>query len=164
MKEIELLVNHLGLQPHVEGGYFKETFRSSEIIETGNKGSRNLATLIYFLLPSGQFSRFHRIASDEIWIYQSGAPLKLHTIDAEGKPNTSILGPDVKAGEELQIIIPANTIFGAEVGAENSFTLAACMVAPGFDFLDFELLSKANLLEKYPSCEAIIQRLHQFEE
>jgi predicted cupin superfamily sugar epimerase len=163
LKKIEELVTRLDLKPHVEGGFFRETFRSPQTVTIPNLGERNLSTLIYFLLPSGQFSRFHRISSDELWMFQMGAPLLLHTIDESGNLETQSLGPDLASGEKPQILIPANTIFGAEVAEEGDFTLAACLVSPGFDFADFQLFDREHMLSNYSQHEVIIERLHQFE-
>ena len=155
------LITSLELTPHVEGGYFKETYRSESLHELENGKSRSLATLIYFLLPHGNYSKFHKIESDEIWIYQSGSPLLIHMIDNEGKWGTATLGLDVTNGQQPQICIPAQTIFGAEVLEPNSFSLSSCMVAPGFDFSDFQLYDKQELIDRFAHLAPIIEHLHQ---
>jgi predicted cupin superfamily sugar epimerase len=160
-KEIQELIDHLQLLPHIEGGYYKETYRSQETIQNDSGDNRSLSTLIYFLLPSGKFSKFHKIASDEIWLYQQGAPVAIHLLLADGSHKTEILGNDLINGQHLQIVIPANTIFGAEIIGDSTFALSACMVSHGFDFNDFHLYSKESLLEIYPQHHAIISHLHQ---
>lgn len=159
--EIQNLIDRLQLQPHIEGGYYRETYRSGEKVVNLKGESRDLTTLIYFLLPSRTFSQFHRIASDEIWLYQQGAPVAIHFLLEDGNHRTEILGSDSGNGHQLQVIVPANTLFGAEVLGDNTFALAACMVSPGFDFSDFQLYSKDALMELYPRQHKIIAHLHQ---
>lgn len=155
------LIASLELTPHVEGGYFKETYRSEAIYALPDGKHRSLATLIYYLLPYGNYAKFHKIESDEVWIYQAGSPLLIHMIDQEGKLTTATLGLDVANGQQPQVCIKAQTIFGTEVLDANTFSLASCMVAPGFDFSDFKLYDKADLLERYPKLAPIIMHLHQ---
>lgn len=160
MTDIQSLVDQLQLQPHIEGGFYRETYRSKETINTQGK-VRHLSTLIYFLLPSGRYSKFHKIASDEIWLYQQGAPVVIHLLLEDGTHKIEVLGQDTKNGQQLQVIIPAGTLFGAEVEGDNTFALSACMVSPGFDFEDFQLMEKDALIEKFPQHIDIINHLHQ---
>jgi predicted cupin superfamily sugar epimerase len=159
--EIQKLIDQLQLQPHIEGGYYRETYRSKEKVINHEGESRDLTTLIYFLLPSGKFSKFHKIASDEIWLYQQGAPVAIHLLLEDGSHKTEILGSDLSNGQQLQVIIPSNTLFGAEVLGDNTYALSACMVAPGFDFADFQLYTSETLMEIYPQHQEIIAHLHQ---
>lgn len=99
MANMQDLITSLELTPHIEGGFFKETYRSETIHEFENEKSRSLATLIYFLLPYGHYSKFHQIESDEIWIYQSGSPLLIHMIDKKGRLSKATLGLDVANGQ-----------------------------------------------------------------
>jgi hypothetical protein len=159
--EIQKLIDQLQLLPHIEGGYYKETYRSNEKVINHEGESRDLTTLIYFLLPSGKFSKFHKIASDEIWLYQQGAPVAIHLLLEDGSHKTKILGSDLSNGQQLQVIIPSNTLFGAEVLGDNTYALSACMVAPGFDFADFQLYTAETLMEMFPQHYEIIAHLHQ---
>ena len=159
--EIQKLIDQLQLLPHIEGGYYKETYRSNEKVINHEGESRDLTTLIYFLLPSGKFSKFHKIASDEIWLYQQGAPVAIHLLLEDGSHKTEILGSDWSNGQQLQVIIPSNTLFGAEVLGDNTYALSACMVAPGFDFADFQLYTAETLMEMFPQHHEIIAHLHQ---
>jgi uncharacterized protein len=161
MTKMQHLITSLELTPHIEGGYFKETYRSVAQYITEDGQSRSLSTLIYFMLPSGNYSKFHKIASDEIWIYQAGSPLLIHMINQEGKLHTATLGLDVANGQQPQVCIPAQTIFGAEVLDAHSYSLTSCMVAPGFDFNDFQLYDKAELMERFADLAPIILHLHQ---
>jgi len=159
--EIQKLIDQLQLLPHIEGGYYRETYRSNEKVINHEGESRDLTTLIYFLLPSGKFSKFHKIASDEIWLYQQGAPVAIHLLLEDGSHKTEILGSDLSNGQQLQVIIPSNTLFGAEVLGDNTYALSACMVAPGFDFADFQLYTAETLMEMFPQHHEIIAHLHQ---
>lgn len=161
MSDIQRLVDQLQLQPHIEGGFYRETYRSNESINNAQGQERHLSTLIYFLLPSGRYSKFHKIASDEIWLYQQGAPVAIHLLLEDGTHKIEVLGQDINSGQQLQVIIPAGTLFGAEVVGENTFALSACMVSPGFDFEDFQLLEKDELIEMFPQHASIIKHIHQ---
>lgn len=154
-QEITYWVEKLDMLPHPEGGFYKETYRSNETIPGTN---RQLMTGIYFLLTSENISRFHRIKSDEIWFFHAGSPLVVHTLDADGH-NQQHVGLDLEAGQQPQYLVSKNTIFGSSVLHENSYSLVSCTVAPGFDFEDFELFTKADLLPLFPEHEAIIERL-----
>jgi predicted cupin superfamily sugar epimerase len=154
--EIEKLINQLGLIPHPEGGFYKETYRS---IETCIDETRNLKTAIYFLLRSEDVSHFHRIKSDEIWYFHAGSPLVVHSIDTNGNYFEQKVGINLLEGELPQYLVPKNTIFGSSVLEKNSFSLVSCSVSPGFDFEDFELFKRDELIEKYPRYKDIITRL-----
>lgn len=154
-KRSEYLIEKLGLQKHPEGGYYTETYRSEAIIESID---RNLQTCIYFLLTDDQVSRFHRIKSDEIWYFHEGANLSIHTLDDNGH-NIHKLGLYSEGGFLPQILIPKNTIFGATLDQKDTYVLVSCSVAPGFDFEDFELMEKSELLSKFPNQSDIIYRL-----
>jgi predicted cupin superfamily sugar epimerase len=124
------------LEPHPEGGFYRETFRSQTTIELpGWSGERSLATSIIYLLVAGQRSARHRVRGDELWLWQGGAPMELTVGDTE-----RLLGPDAEAGHELQLLVPGGTWQSATPARdEASWSLAACVVAPGFEFADFEV-------------------------
>jgi uncharacterized protein len=155
-QRIQQLISQLNLQAHPEGGYFAETYRASENINTTN-GERNLMTSIYFLLTSQDVSRFHVIQSDELWFHHEGSDLSVHVLDETGHQILRVgkNHPDARA----QQLVPAGKIFGSTVDEPDSYALVSCVVAPGFDFRDFKLLDKAELLEKYPDFPEIIARL-----
>jgi len=132
------LVRFLGLQPHPEGGHFREVFRSGRSLSRPSGGPRAAATHIYFLLASGERSRWHRLASDEIWHFYEGSPLDLYTIaPAATAIEHRRLGPLEAAFPTCAV--PAGTWQAAR--ASGAYTLAGCTVAPGFEYADFELLS-----------------------
>ena len=163
MLPAEKWIQELNLKPHPEGGFFAETYRSGievnqKELPRGFSGNRRLATSIYYLLRSGEISRLHRLRSDEIWYYHYGSSLKLILIDKEGKKKSRILGPRVDKAEHLQVLIPAGTIFAAEILESNSYSLFGCVVAPGFDFADFELFEKDDMLQAYPNLSDVIEK------
>lgn len=151
----EEIIKKLNLSAHPEGGFYSETYRSEMMIPGTN---RQLMTSIYFLLTSDNISKFHRIKSDELWFYHSGSSLIVHTLTEKGHTKTKI-GIDFVKGEIPQFLVPKDTIFGSSVSDENSFSLVSCVVAPGFDFADFELFSKEDLLATFPNEEEIISKL-----
>lgn len=157
-KNADFWITYLGLQPHPEGGYYKSTFVSEEITKT-EFGERKLYTSIYFLLQSHDVSHFHRLKSDELWYFHGGSSLTIHIIDENGLYYEKKLGLNLENGEEPQIIVPKNAIFGSSVLSNNTFSLVGCMVSPGFDFQDFELLYKDELLQQYPQYTKIIHKL-----
>ncbi len=154
-------INSLGLLPHPEGGYYKETYRSNEEI-TNNalpdrfSGNKSFATAIYFLLEEGNFSAFHKIKSDEIWHFYDGSPVLIHTIDNDGTLITYKLGNSPIDGVFPQITIPANTWFASE--STGNFSLVGCTVSPGFDFNDFEMANRKMLVNLFEKHRAIIEK------
>jgi predicted cupin superfamily sugar epimerase len=156
MKNAEYFIEKLGLEKHIEGGYYRETYRSKVSHE-----NRSLSTSIYFLLKSGQVSKFHKLKSDEIWYYHHGSPILIHMINKEGEYSQGILGINSDQ-ESPQLIIPADTIFGAEPVDRESFSLVSCMVSPGFDFEDFTLYSTQELIKMYPSLKKKLLELKHF--
>jgi predicted cupin superfamily sugar epimerase len=133
-------MNHLGLLPHPEGGFYKESFRSASSFHfEGFEGERSICTSIYFLLEKGQTSALHRIKSDEIWYFHDGQTLEIIELDSNGNEQITKLGKDLKNGEVLQHVVPAGIWFGARLAPESDFCLVGCQVSPGFDFKDFEL-------------------------
>jgi predicted cupin superfamily sugar epimerase len=154
-------VQKLGLQPHPEGGYYKEIYRGTEGIEKENlpvrySGARPFATAIYYLLQGNDLSAFHRIQSDEIWVYIDGRSANIYSITGDGKLNKEVLGTG--EGAIPQIIIPKLTWFAANLVDKNSFILVSCFVAPGFDFSDFELADREKMLQLYPLHKDIIEK------
>ncbi|MGY4574534.1 cupin domain-containing protein [Bradyrhizobium sp. USDA 3256] len=129
------IIARLALQPHPEGGHYRETFRDARCDANGRAHS----TAIYFLLARGERSHWHRIDAVEMWHYYAGAPLTLR-IAEDGAPHSITLGPDVARGERPQAIVSADTWQAAE--SCGDWTLVGCTVAPGFEFAKFELAPK----------------------
>ncbi|MBS1915526.1 MAG: cupin domain-containing protein [Bacteroidetes bacterium] len=158
-------IEKLQLQKHIEGGSFREVYRSSLILEKNNlpdtfNGSRNSSTSIYFLLEYGQFSALHRIASDELWHFYYGDALTVYEIDAiTGELLTKTLGSNIENGEVFQVAVKAGNWFGAAITNGGGYALVGCTVSPGFDFADFELAQRAELIEQYPQHAVVISSL-----
>lgn len=158
---MEQLIEKLGLQSHPEGGFFRETYRSSEKQvppdSLGIEADRNLSTAIYFMLTKGNFSAFHRIKQDEVWHHYLGGTIVIHSISPEGEYQKFSLGKDLEKGEKPQYVVPAGHWFASET--LDDYALAGCTVAPGFDFADFEMAERSQLLTLFPQHEEVIQRL-----
>lgn len=154
----------LNLETHVEGGAFREIYRSEMVLPKDklskeHKGDRNVSTSIYFLLEHGEFSAFHRIASDELWHFYDGTGLTVYEITKTGALITHKLGKDIDSGEHPQIVIAAGSWFGSRVEQDGGYALCGCTVAPGFDFADFELADRNALSEAYPEHKLLISEL-----
>jgi len=151
-------INQLNLQPHPEGGYYKETYRSGQnVSRAGSTTIKQACTSIYYLLADDDFSGFHRILSDEIWYFHKGVPLSIHVID-EGGIHTAHQLSDNAEGS-LAIVVKAGQWFAADILLKQGFTLVSCAVAPGFDFEEFEMAKKEELIALYPHHTALISRL-----
>jgi predicted cupin superfamily sugar epimerase len=163
-KSAAYYIEKLQLNAHVEGGAFKETYRSAlkiahKYLAPDFKGKRNVSTAIYFLLKEGQFSAMHKIASDELWHFYAGAPLHIYELNAAGELHTHVLGNDLDNGESFQVLIPAGSWFGSRCETPNAFSLAGCTVAPGFDFEDFELADKDALIRHFPAHKELWEQM-----
>jgi predicted cupin superfamily sugar epimerase len=137
------LAAQLDLAPHPEGGWFRETWRSTHAFHPqGYDGPRSAATAIYFLLHPGEESRWHVVRSDELWLWHSGGPLTLR-LGGSGEtpdpvPRESLLGVDVAAGQQPQVLVPGG-VWQSALPAGDRPVLVSCVVAPGFDFADFRM-------------------------
>lgn len=131
--DAEEIIALLGLAPHPEGGYYRETFRDPRLLPDGRAAS----TAIYFLLRSGEISRWHRVDAVELWHWHAGAPLALEIAAPDQRRRTLVLGPNLAAGERPQHVVPAGAWQSAR--SLGAFTLVGCTVAPGFTFEGFEL-------------------------
>jgi len=157
-------IDTLGLTPHPEGGWFRETYRAAETILAAGLparfgGDRAFSTAIYFLLASGQFSALHRIKSDELWFFHAGSPLLIHALTAAGEYRATALGPHPQSDQVFQAMVPAGSWFDAELLTPDSFSLVSCTVAPGFDFADFEMGRQDELITLFPRHRELIMGL-----
>ncbi|MCB9170104.1 MAG: cupin domain-containing protein [Flavobacteriales bacterium] len=161
---IQNIITTLDLQPHPEGGWFRETYRSDRVLSqaclgSGFGGDRNGCTDIYFLLTSANFSAFHRIRQDELWHFHQGDGLIVHMIAPDGTCFRLALGNDLANGQVPQGVVPAGHWFASEVAVEDGFALVSCTVAPGFDFADFELARRDALASAFPQHQELIRRM-----
>jgi predicted cupin superfamily sugar epimerase len=150
------LIVMLGLQPHPEGGFYRETFRATVTVEKPPGITRSASTAIYFLLPAGTFSAWHRVMSDEAWHHYAGAAVDLHLLDAPAGHRLVRLGGDVLGGESPQYVVPAGT-YQAAIVAGGSYALCGCTVAPGFDFADFAMPTRSELCAAFPESRSIVE-------
>ncbi|MGY0035818.1 cupin domain-containing protein [Pedobacter sp. NJ-S-72] len=154
-------IDRLDLQPHPEGGYYKEMFRSHvEVYRDNGIELRRACTSIYYLLEGNDFSGFHRLKSDELWYFHSGQPINIHVLDTDGGYRCIELS-DSETGN-LQAIIEPNCWFAAEISSKQDFALVSCAVAPGFDFSEFEMATKSSLSSIYPSQKSLIEKFCRF--
>lgn len=128
----EEIIERLGLSPHPEGGYFCETFRDPKT----NDG-RSVGTAIYFLLKEGEVSRWHQVDAAEIWHHYAGDPLELGMAEGENEAQVMILGPDLKAGHQPQLVVPAG--WWQQARSLGKWTLVGCTVSPAFEFEGFQM-------------------------
>jgi predicted cupin superfamily sugar epimerase len=157
-------IERLQLRPHPEGGFFRESYRSAETISREHlparfAGDRAFSTAIFFLLEGDDFSALHRIKQDEVWHFYDGGPLTVVSIAPDGMLCSVNLGRDAAAGEVLQAVVPAGYVFGARPSDPRTFSLVGCTVAPGFDFADFEIPSRQELIGRFPQHAAVIEEL-----
>lgn len=158
------LIQQYNLQPHPEGGWYKETYRSSEHIEAAALPkrfgrSRAFSTAIYFLLEQGDFSAFHRIKSDECWHSYAGDPLQVYVLQPNGNLDIITLGNNIFQGQQFQYTVPANCWFTSRPAPGSRFCFVGCTVAPGFDFADFEMADAAALTAIHPQYQKTIKEL-----
>ncbi len=164
MTRVEELTTKLQLLPHPEGGFFREIYRSSDFskkehLPAGYSGDRSYATSIYFLLTAGNFSAYHRILQDEMWHFYEGSPIEIHEIDPSGTHTVTILGTDLDAGQRPFHVVKGGVWFGSRVHGVGAYGLVGCTVAPGFDFADFEMADRQELVDAFPKLEAEIVAL-----
>jgi len=162
-EQAEDLISQLNLQPHPEGGWYRETYRSPERIPASALPERFGAdhcycTSIYYLLRNRDFSAFHRIQSDETWHFYLGSPVKLYILQ-NNNLQTILLGDNPAYGHTFQFTIPYGCWFAAEVSVPESFALMGCTVSPGFEFGDFQMASLSELQEHYGRYATLIRRM-----
>ena len=156
-------IEKLQLKLHPEGGYYKEIYRAGEMILPEHlperyKSARNFSTSIYFLLEGNQVSHLHRLKSDEQWHFYDGSSTVLYVIGEKGNLTKTLLGRNIDNGESLQTVVQKNFWFAAELLDKTSFVLLGCTVAPGFDFSDFELGKREELLIAFPHLGELINK------
>lgn len=156
------LIGHFNLKPHPEGGFYAETYRSEDLCMRSGaifEEERHCSTAIYFLLPEGARSALHRIQSDEVWHFYLGGPMTLIQIDSAGRLEKITLGPDPLRGHKLQHVVPAGYWFGGLPDPGTDYSFVGCTVSPGFEFADFELGKREQLMNRFPGHRDWIERL-----
>ena len=158
------IVERFGLIPHPEGGHFREVYRAAlrtahPGIPVGHGNDRRVGTLIYFLLAGSEFSAFHRVRwSDEIWHLYAGGPLELHVIGTGAEYMKHVLTTDLTTGEPTAVV-PAGALQAARLAPGVAWAFGGCTVAPGFDFADFEMPARAELVAAHARHAAVICEL-----
>ena len=158
---------HLGLEPHpIEGGYFRETYRSPGSIPSSalppgyrERGDRSFGTAIYYLLTPETFSEMHRLPTEEVFHVYLGGPVRMLQLFPDGRGREVILGTDILAGHEPQVVVPAGVWQGSCLEPGVDFVLLGATMAPGFDYADYESGRRDELVARYPSHADLITRL-----
>ncbi|HYB59420.1 MAG TPA: cupin domain-containing protein [Candidatus Acidoferrales bacterium] len=150
------LIERFGLQPHPEGGYFRETYRSDERIAKNAlpqryAGDRKYGTAIYYLLTREAFSAMHRIKTDEVYHFYLGDPVELVQLLPDGSGRVITLGNDIASGAHVQTVVSRGTWHGARLAEGGRYALLGTTVSPGFEFEDFEIGDRTDLMRSYPS-------------
>jgi predicted cupin superfamily sugar epimerase len=142
MSDWKELVRRLHLQPHPEGGFFRETYRSAH------------STAIFYLIQPGGRSGWHRLTCDELFHFYSGGPMTVLQIFEDGRTKETVLSP-----ENPQLVVKAGTWFGAHINEGSPYSLVGCTVAPPFEFKNFEMIKGGELANKFPAARDFIARL-----
>jgi predicted cupin superfamily sugar epimerase len=158
------VIRLLALQPHpVEGGYFRETYRSSATLPASalpaHDADRSVSTAIYYLLKPGHVSELHVLPGDEVFHFYLGSPVKMLQLWPDGSGREMILGPDLAAGQVPQVVVPGGVWQGTRLLGEGGFALLGCTVAPGFDYADYRSASRLELTAKWPAFAEEIAKL-----
>jgi uncharacterized protein len=167
MSTAEEIIRALELEPHpIEGGFFRETYRSRETISGSalppaypRDATRSLATSIFYLLTPQTFSELHRLPTEEVFHVYKGGPVRMLQLLADGSGREVLLGSDVLAGQQPQVIVPAGVWQGSLLEPGVEFALLGATVSPGFDYADYERGLRADLLARYPACGDLVTRL-----
>lgn len=164
MRKVEDIINHLKMNPHHEGGFFKLLYEDAETIckdcLPGNfEAARSLWNAIYYLLPRGSKSIFHRIRMTEMWNFYLGESLELYDLSPTGNLKKIILGKDIFNGEQLTYVVPKGHWMAAKPSKDSSYCLVSCVTCPGFTFSDWEKGDREEMIKLYPSFKEIIIEL-----
>ncbi len=163
--DADWLIRHLALEPHPgEGGFFRETYRSSMRLAKDAPGNtygaeRSMSTAIYYLLTEKSFSAMHRLRTDEIFHFYLGDPVRLFLIPEGGAPRTIVMGQDLERGQTVQALVPAGAWQGLSLAPGGAFALLGTTVAPGFEYEDFELGRREELVARFPDQREVLGKL-----
>ena len=165
MPTADELIALLNLQPHPkEGGFFRETYRAPEAwpaaaLPARYRGDRSASTAIYYLLTPNSFSALHRLQTDEVFHFYLGSPVRMLQLLPDGTGRTLVLGPDIRNGQHVQVVVPRGVWQGSLLEPGGDFALLGCTVAPGFEYADYESGGRDALLAQYPAFADLIRRL-----
>jgi hypothetical protein len=158
------VIRLLQLQPHpVEGGYFRETYRSADTLPASalpaHRADRSVSTAIYYLLKPGHVSELHVLPGDEVFHFYLGGPVRMLQLWPDGTGREVTLGSDLVAGEVPQLVVPGGVWQGTRLVGDTGFALLGCTVAPGFDYADYRGATRAELTAKWPQFAEPIKML-----
>ena len=162
MPTADELIRALNLQPHpMEGGFFRETYRSKEMHDAPPSfaGPRSFKTAIYYLLTPQTFSAMHRLPGDEMFHFYLGHPVRMLQLWPDGSTRTLFLGSDILSGQQPQILVPGGVWQGCSLEPGGEFALMGTTMAPGFDYADYEVGARENLISRYPKEAEMIRQL-----
>jgi len=157
MQDIKAVIDSLELEPHPEGGFYREMHRASSLVTEANGNSKNAYSSIYYLLSGNDFSAWHRIQSDETWFFHLGCDIAIHYFDPQDQLAKVQIGLESK---RFQATIPAGAWFAAKPVLTDSFCLVSCVVGPAFTFTEFEMGQRQLLLDRYGTSEKHIEAIH----
>jgi uncharacterized protein len=161
------IIEALGLQPHpIEGGFFRETYRSGGVIPAASlpggyqsRADRSYGTAIYYLLTADTFSEMHRLPTEEVFHFYLGSPMRMLQLFPDGNGREIIIGPDVFAGQQPQVVVPPGVWQGSRLEPGGEFVLLGATMAPGFDYADYEQGRRSELMAQYPEYAEAIRQL-----
>jgi predicted cupin superfamily sugar epimerase len=165
MSSAQAIIERLGLQPHPkEGGYFRQTYLSADRLSAGALpvyygAERAACTAIYYLLTPQTISALHRLRTDEIFHFYAGGSVRMLQLHPDGTGKEIILGPDVLAGQQPQVVVPREVWQGSFLVSGGEFALLGCTVAPGFEYADYEHGKRHELVARFPKYSELIERL-----
>ena len=146
MQDINTVIESLQLEPHPEGGFYREMHRASSLVKEANGSTKNAYSSIYYLLSGNDFSAWHRIQSDETWFFHLGCDIAIHYFDDQAMLKTVQIG---LGSTQFQVTIPAGTWFAAKPVCADAFCLVSCVVGPAFTFTEFEMGKRQSLLDAF---------------
>ena len=156
MQDIKAVIDSLGLEPHPEGGFYREMHRASSLIKEANGNSKNAYSSIYYLLSGHDFSAWHRIHSDETWFFHLGCDIAIHYFDSKNSLAAVQIGLE---SMQFQATVPAGTWFAAKPVRAESFCLVSCVVGPAFTFTEFEMGQRQTLLDSFGTSDKHIEAI-----
>ncbi len=159
MQEMNAVIESLQLEPHPEGGFYREMHRASSLVKEANGSTKNAYSSIYYLLSGNDFSAWHRIQSDETWFFHLGCDIAIHYFDDQAMLKTVQIGLE---SMQFQVTILAGTWFAAKPVQADAFCLVSCVVGPAFTFTEFEMGKRQLLLDSCGTSEKHIELIRAF--
>jgi len=156
MQDINAVIDSLQLEPHPEGGFYREMHRANSLVKEANGNSKNAYSSIYYLLSGHDFSAWHRIQSDETWFFHLGCDIAIHSFNSKDELVATQIGLE---SMQFQATVPAGTWFAAKPVQAASFCLVSCVVGPAFTFTEFEMGQRQKLLDSYGTSEKHIEAI-----